>query len=736
LADDPKVNPDRLWEAWREFQALHAGEPEWRLAAARMVKVSSPLDRLDGTNIPSEGRSFEPPKELVGALGGNRGMHQGMVGRVAVSGDGRTVVSESHGIHFWDPETMLEKACDADDGRWGPIALFPDGKTMVTCGKNGDTLKTSIRIWDLSGEEPKVRAILPGHGELAIEGLALAADHKTLFTTECEGRLAENPKVIRVWDIGSQKPGELQSIKIDEDGFMRADARRHLVCASRSMTFVDIGGANDAPVRVWDLDKNPPRVRCRVAAWSAGNTPGPMAISPDGKTLAIRHIRDKAIVLWDVSAAEAKGIERFDAGRYSALTFLPSGNVLAWADRDDWLILRPLNADGRSEVKLEDGQTTVAIPLGFQPTSLAFTDDGKTAVMGGEDHIVHVWDLDKGKERFPPTGHRGGIRALAFSPDAKTLASGGAEGSIRLWDLTGAAGKPIGVLTGHTNLGGLAFAPDGKSLVSCGLDVGAKPDRTVRLWDLSGKEPRQKTAWEPHRFGTNSVALSPAGGLLATAGADGMASFGENWHGCVRLWDLSEDPPAERAAVDLNDRDKAGKLVALQMADHAAFDARGKTLGVLTGQRTLRLFDVTDKGLKAGPTLQPFARELGVNTWAFSPDCSTLATLGNGPPEKLPDDTGILSLWRRDGDSIKPWPGFTPVPWEGHSELVFSPDGRRVAGVNFDGDLLIYDVPSGEIVYQWMGAGAARVAFAPDGRHLAVGGSNSVIYILRLPAAQ
>lgn len=733
LAGDPKADPEEPWRAWHSFQLMHAGTAQWKQALDMMAKARSPLDRLQEDEIPPVARTPGMPNEVVAALGGNRGMHRGMVGFVGVSGDGRTLVSNCYGVHFWDAETLSQQI--TTEHSFGPMTLSQDGKAMVTCGKNDDGHTTFLCVWDLSGREPKVRATLPGRGRLFFQGMALAADNKTLLTAEREGDWPEYPKCIRVWDISSEKPKELPPLPISAEAVGRHDVVDHLVCARSSLTFVDMGGPKEAAVRVWDLDKNPPRLRCCVPAWSAGNPPGPMAISPDGKVLAIRHIRDQAIILWDVSGAKPDAIDRFDAGRYSALSFLPSGNVLAWADRDGWLILRPLNADGRSEVKAEEGQSTVAIPLGFKPLSMAFTDDGKTGVIGGEDHIIHIWDLEKRKERFPPSGHRGRIKALAFSPDGKTLVSAGEEGSVRFWDLTGAAGKQVAVLTENTKtIAGLAFAPDGKSLVSWGQAAGLAPDLDVRLWDLTGKEPRQKAVWQPHRFGTRSVAVSPAGDLMVTAGADGTASFGENWHGCLRLWGLSADPPVQRAALDFQDKDGDGKAVTLPAADHAAFDARGKTLGVLTGENTLRLFDVTDKGLTPGPTLQPFARALGNNTWALSPDGMTLATSGTGPPEKLPEDKGQLSLWRRDGDAIKPWPGFTPIPWEGYDELVFSPDGRRVVGINLDGDLLVYDVPSGDVAYQWKGAGATRLAFAPDGRHLAVGGGNGVIYILRLKA--
>jgi WD40 repeat protein len=729
LVGDSRADPDELWKAWQAFRVRYAGTPEWRQAVEAMSKAPSPLDHLDGDQVPAEVRTPKFPKEAVVALGGNRGTHQGAVGFTAVSGDGRTIVSGSHGVHFWDPETLSERIC-VNDGSSGPMAVFPDGKAMVTCGKARDW--SEIRVWDLSGDKPKKRAVLRGHGAMGVKGMALAADHKTLFTVEPEGEWADDPKSIHAWDIGSEKPKELPPLKFDKDAYDRNSAVDHVVCASRSMTLVDIGGPDKAPIRVWDLDKDTPQIRCYVPAIDPHQDPGRLAISPDGKILAARHPKESSVVvLWDVSGAEAKDIDRLDVAGSRALVFLPSGNVLAGATgRSGTLWLRPLNADGRKELGLKEGQASASFYLGFVPNSLAFTDDGKTVVIGGEDHLVHVWDLDKGKERFPPTGHRGRVSALAFSPDGKTLASGGAEAAVRLWDLTGAKPKEIAVLEGHTKaVGGLSFAPDGKTLASCGLG-GA--DRTVRLWDLSGKEPRPKAAWEPHRFGTLSVAHSPAGGLLITTGTEGTEPGGDKWRAGVRLWDVTKDPPVERVALDFQDADDRGKLLAVQAADRAAFDDRGKTLGFLTGQQAIRLYDITDDGLKAGPVLRPFSRELGLNAWAVSPDGVTVATLGNGPPEKLPDDQGQLCLWRRDGDALKPLPDFKPLHWDGNHELVFSPDGRRVAGVEREGQLTVRDVPSGELVLAWQEAGAACVAFAPDGRHLAVGGSNGVVYILRL----
>src|SRR5258707_1293263 len=60
-----------------------------------------------------------------------------------------------------------------------------------------------------------------------------------------------------------------------------------------------------------------------------------------------------------------------------------------------------------------------------------------------------------------------GYWALALTADGKTLASGGEPNSLRLWDLSGAEPKERGTLKGHTaRVLALAFAPDGRHVAT------------------------------------------------------------------------------------------------------------------------------------------------------------------------------------------------------------------------------------------------------------------------------
>jgi WD40 repeat protein len=110
---------------------------------------------------------------------------------------------------------------------------------------------------------------------------------------------------------------------------------------------------------------------------------------------------------------------------------------------------------------------------------LAFTPDDRYLVSGGDDKIVHVWDLEKGAELASLTGHTGSIQDISFSMDGKQMASIG-KSEIMVWDttawqlLTSLPIKGAGL--------GVKFLPD-NSLLS--ISVAGE----IRLWDETSGKP-------------------------------------------------------------------------------------------------------------------------------------------------------------------------------------------------------------------------------------------------------
>jgi len=73
--------------------------------------------------------------------------------------------------------------------------------------------------------------------------------------------------------------------------------------------------------------------------------------------------------------------------------------------------------------------------------------------------------------------------------------------------------------------------------------------------------------------------------------------------------------------------------------------------------------------------------------------------------------------------------------------VAFSPDGRLLAAVRFEGLLEVWDVtletkvPVAEIQVGRAGFWCPSVCFLPDGRHIVTGNGNASIYVIRLPKA-
>jgi RNA polymerase sigma factor (sigma-70 family) len=478
--------------------------------------------------------------------------------------------------------------------------------------------------------------------------------------------------------------------------------------------------------RLWSIPSGRELERPPVpqVAWDA------VAISHDGKMFAVAT--GGLIAVHDLSLADTPSVgkERLrikpENGSPIFLAFLPSAHLLAGA------------ADGRVTVWDAAGKAIRCFGTAAERTAhvFALTADGKKLAIGNSrDENVRLWDVDTGRPEGALPGHQY-VSSLAFSADGKALASGDAANTVRLWDV--ASGKQTARLvrnqgpqqTGGNNdlITSLVFTPDGKTLAS----VGDHAAGTVRLWDVaSGKERgRLECQYGDGRL----LALSPDGKTLAVTGSNNT----------VRRWDITtgRELDAERGtqgAVHTVAVAPDGKEVAtggsdgvvrfwdratgkelrsfrahLQQINALAYTPDGRRLATASGSfEAAALWDVPS--CKEVRSISGAEKAGSVYNLCFSPDGKKLAltTFDSNMPMNEP----LIQLVDAATGKVE-----RTVARGRFDRVVFSPNGRTLAGSGMDAKVHLWDVTTGKELWSATNLNAiASLAFAPDGRTVAAG---------------
>ena len=391
-----------------------------------------------------------------------------------------------------------------------------------------------------------------------------------------------------------------------------------------------------------------------------------------------------------------------------------------------------------------DARVSKRIP--YPAAFLAFDPRGRRLYMAGPERPGEVWDAENDRrEPFSPPGdgplafrpdgtpcqldwspddpgavqvHNlgragvvnrlatpGGLRtrphAWNVTPDASRvgacLRSDGGEAVVAIWD--GVSGRLVrAVETGRAD--GLAIAPDG-SLMAAVTGVGE-----VTVWPLPGGPPVATLKARDVRLNCLAFGRDPVR-PEARAGAGSMGSkVGSGWllaagdaGGLVTVYDLRTAAPRSYCRGSHHD------------VFAVAFRPDGMTLAS-AGREQAMLWDVATGRLLLG---LPYRNTM--NALAFTPDGSRLAVASQAVFDPEPS----VDVWDlKDGRGIREFRGLQGVV----EKAVFSPDGRRVAGLSVDwqvgvwecttGRLLhVFDLPPGDF------ADNAGLAFSPDGRRFA-----------------
>ena len=92
--------------------------------------------------------------------------------------------------------------------------------------------------------------------------------------------------------------------------------------------------------------------------------------------------------------------------------------------------------------------------------AIALTADKNTVITGGLDGVIRFFDFVTGEEKFPAlVAHQGSVQSLDVSSDGSRFASAGFDGSVRLWDLS--SREPLATFIPSSKDNWLTFTPKG-----------------------------------------------------------------------------------------------------------------------------------------------------------------------------------------------------------------------------------------------------------------------------------
>jgi WD40 repeat protein len=268
------------------------------------------------------------------------------------SPDGRLLVTTAPGgrhLDFWDVATGKRVAETGPTVEPSALALFPDGKTLVSIGHSRWS-GNFIMLWDV--EKHQFLRRLDGYvNRIESKAVTVAPDGKTLATTvpRYEGELTMTP-LIRIWDVGTgdelpfargspgspdrRHPGgqEILSLGFAPDGRSLGAVTNDRVLLLETLTGEERCVLEDRlPVLpLVETRKHPPLP-----------LPWPIAVSRDSRTVAV-GCDDGLVRLWDVMSGREYLPLAAHRGRVRCLVFPADGTTLLSFGEDARVLTWPL----------------------------------------------------------------------------------------------------------------------------------------------------------------------------------------------------------------------------------------------------------------------------------------------------------------------------------------------------------------------------------------------------------
>jgi WD40 repeat protein len=424
-----------------------------------------------------------------------------------------------------------------------------------------------------------------------------------------------------------------------------------------------LSGSYDGTMRLWNTETGREiRQFEQDLGWVLG-----VAYSPDGRQAVAAYDEAQVLILWDLETGQE--IRRFNGHTDFILTvaYSPDGKYLAAGGSDNAVLVWDV----------QTGEIVHQMRHADAVNTVTFSPDGRYLASGSDDETIILWDVETGEQLRIFEGHSTPVISLDFSTDSQLLFSGGdyPNGTPRLWDVE--TGEQLGAFRGHTDIvTSVALSPDGR------YGLSASGDTTIRLWNLATGEEIQR--YVGHEGMVYSVAFSPDNRKILSGGDDLV----------LREWWVENGALVHRLEGHES------------IVWKAIFSPDGRSIASVSVDETIKLWDA-----QTGELINELGGDIGeVIAVNFNRDGTQLLSTSNQPDNRV-------RLWEvATSTEIRQYQGHTG----GVNDAVFLPDEKTFLSGDGDGDIILWDVETAEILSIFQtGETVLKIALNRDGTLMA-----------------
>jgi WD40 repeat protein len=357
----------------------------------------------------------------------------GLFGRLALTPDGKQLISAAIDINVWNLETReknftLYPETERVESWVDTLTVTPDCNFLISGLGNG-----LLQIWDLNTKQELVT--LNGHVG-AVTYVVVTPEGKRMMS-------ASTDSTIKVWDLEAVKAkklftwngrtSQINTITVTPDGKQA------------------ISGSEDGTIKVWDLVSGK-ILNTFTDSTEFRNSVHDVVVTPDGKQV-IAGLRESNIKAWDLKTGKNLNTFKGHSRYVNAIAVTPDGKQVISGSADK--TVKVWNLETGEEVFTFTGHADHVL-------SVKVTADGKHIISSSLNQAI-VWSLETKEIISTQNGWTGWIKKQAVTLDKKWLISV-VYGTLEILDF--ASRRLIASFTGDSQLNCCAVAPDGLTIVA------------------------------------------------------------------------------------------------------------------------------------------------------------------------------------------------------------------------------------------------------------------------------